>query len=264
MIRFISPSCRANLEQVDELTEVGIAAIALDADTLDEEPALWARVEAGEFRIVYVTPESLFDARGHFQTKTLRKPSSAFMKNLVAIAIDECHLIWDWQDFWVMYRHIGSIRLVLRRVPVICTSATVTPNVGGCVHAAANLQYPTVRYNLTTRRSNINIVVAPVDGEGNGPLLKLIPRRVRRLSDIPKTLIFHDSIDSRIHIADELAAALPRSVEGIPRSVLATAYYASIDKKQKKKMLSDFREGRTRILVCTDAFGLGVNIPDVE
>src|ERR1700694_3919646 len=113
MIRFISPSCRANLEQVDELTEVGIAAIALDADTLDEEPALWARVEAGEFRIVYVTPESLFDARGHFQTKTLRKPSSAFMKNLVAIAIDECHLIWDWQDFRVMYRHIGSLRLAV-------------------------------------------------------------------------------------------------------------------------------------------------------
>ena len=53
----------------------------------------------------------------------------------------------------------------------------------------------------------------------------------RRLSDIPKTLIFHDSIDSGIHIADELAAALPRSVEGIPRSVLATVYYASIDKK---------------------------------
>lgn len=255
---------QSNAEQVDELTVLGISAIALDADTLDEEPALWRRVEAGEFRIVYATPESLFDARGHFQTNTIRHPRCAFMKNLVALAIDECHLIWDWQDFRVLYRHIGSLRLVLRRMPVICTSATVTPNVGAYVHEAARLEFPTARYNLTTRRNNINIIVAPIDSEGIEPLRKLIPRRVRTLTDIPKTLIFHDAIDPGIHIADELAALLPTTIEGIPRDQLVTAYYASIDKKQKKKMLSDFREGTTRIMICTDAFGLGVNIPDVE
>jgi superfamily II DNA/RNA helicase len=106
--------------------------------------------------------------------------------------------------------------------------------------------------------------VAPINGEGIEPLQRLIPQRVRRLTDIPKTLIFHDAIDPGIRIADELAGLLPRIIQGVARDQLVTAYYASIDKRQKKKMLSDFREGTTRIMICTDAFGLGVNIPDVE
>jgi hypothetical protein len=242
----------------------GIPAIGLDADTVKSDTSLWHKVEAGEFMAVYATPEALLEERGHFQTKTLRDHNSVFMKNLVALVIDECHVIWDWRSFRVLYRLIGSLRLCLRGVPVIAMSATVTPNVSAYVHQAARMQYPTTRYNLSSYRDNINIITAPLDGDGVEPLRKLIPTSVTQLEDIPKTIIFHDRVDPAIAIADRLAADLPRTVGGISRDRLVTCYYGSLDKKIKSKLLREFRRGCTRIIICTDAFGLGVNIPDIQ
>ena len=75
-----------------DLLNIEISAVALTKDNFEEHTNLWKQVEAGEFRVVYVTPEILLEHRGHFFLDVVRSHCT-FIKNLVAVAIDECHLI---------------------------------------------------------------------------------------------------------------------------------------------------------------------------
>jgi superfamily II DNA/RNA helicase len=118
---------------------------------------------------------------------------------------------------------------------------------------------------MSNYRKNINILVSEIsDDRGLTPLTNLVLQRLDQPSNIPKTLIFHDSIDQGIRIAMALLARLPKSLDPEARSQLIKCFYGSIDEATKAKSLADLRDGITRIVVCTDAFGLGVNIPDID
>ena len=93
--------------------------MAVTGDNLEKDKSLWNKVDNREFAIVYMTPEVAMEKRGHFSTKSARD-KTPFMKRLVAVAVDECHLIWDWESFRVQYRYIGNLRLGLGRIPWIC------------------------------------------------------------------------------------------------------------------------------------------------
>ena len=239
--------------------------MALTKENRAEHPDLWKRVEAGEFRIVYATPELLLKPRGYFLLNVVQK-QSPFTQNLVAVAVDECHLIWDWEGFQKRYGDIGKLRSILSEIPFLCLSATLTPNVAAYVHEVCRLKDPTMRFNISIRRDNINIIVAKVDGRGIDPLFERIPELhgLRSHEKIPKTLIFHDCIDSGIDIVNQLISRMPRMVGDIPSDIIVTSYYGSLDAKAKSKVLHNLMEGHTRIVVCTDAFGLGIDIPDIE
>jgi superfamily II DNA/RNA helicase len=248
-----------------DLLNIKISAIALTKDNFEEHINLWKRVEAGEFRMVYATPEILLEHRGHFLLDVV-KSDCPFIKNLIAVAIDECHLVWDWEDFRQEYGDIGKLRSLLSRVPFICLSATLTPNVAAYVHQVCRLSYSTVRFNLPIRRDNINLIVSKIDRPGIDHLLDRIPK-LHPNSDhktIRKTLIFYDKIDPGIDIANELIARLPPTVNKIPADTIVASYYSTLDAKAKSKTLADLRKGDTRIVICTDAFGLGIDIPDIE
>jgi len=123
-----------------------------------------------------------------------------------------------------------------------------------------------MRFNISIRRDNINIIVSKVDGCGIDPLFERIPELhgLRSHEKIPKTLIFHDCIDSGIDIVNQLIARMPPMVGDIPSDIIVTSYYGSLDAKAKSKVLHNLMKGDTRIVVCTDAFGLGIDIPDIE
>jgi hypothetical protein len=80
---------------------------------------------------------------------------------------------------------------------------------------------------------------------------------------IPKTLVFHDDIDNAQVIFEALRRRLPRSVNGVPSDTIVRLFYGSIDEQMKTQALSDIISGRTRITICTDAFGVGVNVKDI-
>lgn len=237
--------------------------MAITSDSLEKNPNLWNEVDRGDYQIVYACPEQLVKHKGHFSQTTLKSPKCAFMKNLVAVAIDECHLIWEWEGFRVGYRYIGNIRAALVGVPFVCLSATLTPNVAAYIHEVCSLQARTIRFRISIRRNNINVVVAPVDGNDIQPLLDLIPPRIQDLLQIPKTLIFHDDIDNAQLIFEALRRRLPPAVSGVPSNTIVRLFYGSIDEGMKTQSLSDIISGRTRITVCTDAFGVGVNVKDI-
>jgi superfamily II DNA/RNA helicase len=241
----------------------GIKAVAITSESLKENPRLWDEVDRGKYQIVYACPEILLSTHGHFSQFTVRPPMNTFMKNLVLVAIDECHLIWDWEAFRTAYRYIGNIRHALLKIPFVCLSATLTPNVAAYIHEVCHLQRHTIRFRMSIRRDNINTVVIPVDGDGIDPLLDLVVYPVRDLLQIPKTLIFHDNIDNAIAIMLAFHQRLPDEISGVPVETVVRVFYGSLDAPMKSQSLSDIITGKTRITICTDAFGLGVNVKDI-
>lgn len=245
------------LPQVDD-----IPAVALTARAIAEDPTLWDRVANGEYRIVYATEQTILDKSGPFSKQIIKKPGCAFMKNLCLIAVDECHVIHEWQGFRPQYAYLGSLRLTFSRVPWAVMSATLTPNASAYIHEVLCLKRGTFRISLPLHRDNINIEVAATDGKSLQPLYDLIPEQLSDLNELQKTIIFTDTVDPSIDIAALLAQHLPERF-GRMRNTAVAAYYGDLGAETKAKVLKDFTTGRTRIVVCTDAFGLGVDIPDI-
>jgi superfamily II DNA helicase RecQ len=81
-------------------------------------------VQDGYFQLVYASPETLLAAEGYFMTEIASRNTN-LEKNLVIIAVDECHLIWDWEHFRKQYKHIEKLRMLFTEVPIACLSAMV-------------------------------------------------------------------------------------------------------------------------------------------
>ena len=240
-----------------------IPAVALTAEAVAEAPTLWTRVANGEFRIVYACEQVILDKAGSFSKEIIKKPNCAFMKNLCLITIDECHVVHDWQGFRPMYGYLGNLRLTFARVPWLLLSATLTPNSAAYVHDVCKLQFGTFRISLPLHRDNINLVVSPVDGQALDPLYRLIPDNITDLDLIPKTVIFYDAVDPAIDIVKSLEERLPAHLGRMKTQFAVMAYYGDLDDFTKATILDNFTSGVTRIVVCTDAFGLGIDIPDI-
>lgn len=240
----------------------GISTVGMTQEILKKDLRLWDKIDAGKYQLMYVTEKIILDKIGYFVKKILRMKNE-FMKNLMTVAIDECHLVWEWINFRRQYGFLGNLKQDLGKIPFVCLSATLTPNVAAYIHEVCKLSDGTILFWMNTYRANINLIVSKIDHAGNlESLLSLIPDKPEE--EIPKTLIFHDGIDNGICIARQLRARL-RSIGNVDNpNIIVRVYYGSIDSRRKRKILDQLRSGRTRIVVCTDAFGMGVDIDDIK
>src|SRR5436305_3259559 len=96
----VSP-CHARklIIKLTKLNAIDLKAVGISDDMTEQErEKLWGDIDNGVYRLVYVPPEILLDKTNHFWKTTL-KTGNEFMKNLVLVAIDEAHLVWDWEHF---------------------------------------------------------------------------------------------------------------------------------------------------------------------
>jgi len=100
---------------------------------------IWDEIERGEYWIIYVSPEVILNKWGQFLGSILGK-SNKFMENLVTVAVDEPHLIWDWIGFRDKFQLLGTLHLVLNTIGWVLLSATLTPTVAAYAHEICNLQ----------------------------------------------------------------------------------------------------------------------------
>jgi superfamily II DNA helicase RecQ len=194
------------------------------------------------------------------------------MRNLMAVVVDECHLIRQWRDFHKLYMALGRLRKCCKDVPWLCLSATLTTGAESYVHEVCRFKEDTLRFSISIQCENVNLIVSTITHPEFKHLHDLIPARLGRSWSIPKTLVFVDSVEQAILIAqdlrDRLQATLERNHDLIgnrsinPGTVIQT-YFSPNDDNAKSATLRTIRSGATRICICTDAFGLGVNIPDV-
>ena len=228
-----------------------------------EDPNIWTDIDNGVYSLVLASPEILLPHSSHFWFDTIRnRTTNAFCRRLVCIAVDEAHLLWGWREFRKEYSNAGKLRVYFPAVPIMALSATISPNVLEYTHRTLTLRSPVFLYKRSLDRPNITYMVQKIEQKGYGKLDILIPKE-GGVGDISKTMLFVNNIDESITIAAHLQNRLPESMWPTAKQIIS-AFSSDLEADTKKALMENFALGNTRIWVCTDAAGMGIDIEDVE
>lgn len=245
----VSPLIALMKDQVDALTERGIAAAALNSNmTPDEVSQTLHQAQSGKLKLLYISPER-FDS-GRFQRALESIPVSF-------VAIDEAHCISVWgPDFRLAYRRLPDSldmidRFAGRRLPRIALTATATPAVRDDVSEQLRLSNPT-QFMLGYNRDNLTLLVDQL-----GPSDDKDEALKSYLASRPKgeaTIIYSATIKAMPSIAAAAAAAGRR----------VTLYHGRLSPSDRRKNQDQFLRGEIDTIVATNAFGMGIDKSDIR
>jgi len=243
----VSPLIALMKDQVDELNRKGIRAAALHSHASPaERRAAVAEARRGNLRLLYVAPE--------------RFASDSFVRDLADIqlsrfAVDEAHCVSEWgHDFRPDYRRLAEAAARCRRAdgeegrpPIIAFTATATPEVREDIVTLLGLAQPRV-FVAGFDRPNLFFDVRRVSGELEKRTL--LPEIVAGR----RALVYAATRKSTERAAEALRAA----------GIEAEAYHAGLNEIERTRVQNGFAAGSVRIVCATNAFGMGIDRPDVE
>ena len=244
----ITPLIALMKDQVDNLRRRGIRAAAIYSGlTREEIVTTLENCIFGDIRILYVSPERL--SSDLFQTK-LRHMHVSF------ITVDEAHCISQWgYDFRPSYLEIAKIRKLAPHAPVLALTATATPAVVQDIQeklaSSASLSNETSPasfkiFRMSFERTNLAYVVRKATDKRE-QLLHI-------LNSMKGTAIVYARSRKRTkEFADLLNEA----------GITATFYHAGLDSIVKDERQRDWQQDKVRVMVATNAFGMGIDKPDV-
>ncbi|KAL1717570.1 P-loop containing nucleoside triphosphate hydrolase protein [Schizophyllum commune] len=259
----ISPLIALHDEQVETFqSEFKLTATAVNSSHGGCRKEKLQEIVAGKHQIVLISPEMCLSRR--FTREVLQNPE--FGARVLSVVVDEAHVVSHWgAQFRKKYGQLGQIRAFLpRRTPIVALSATLSARIRDDV--LAKLQFHKtdfVSIDVGNDRPNVSLVVRAMQHPMNtyADLDFVIPSSVTEVSDIKKTFIYADNIQSGIEIEDHLEDLLPPDLQS--RGIIRP-YNAAFSKDYRSEVMRLFREGVVRVLVCTDAAGMGCNIPDID
>ncbi|MCC7502235.1 MAG: RecQ family ATP-dependent DNA helicase, partial [Flavobacteriales bacterium] len=235
----ISPLIALMKDQVEALRARGVRARALTSElSRPEIDVILDNAALGKLDFLYVAPErlgsDLFTARLH------RLP-------LGLIAVDEAHCISQWgYDFRPAYQRIAEIRKVKPEVPVIALTASATPTVAQDIMEKLAFRAPNMVHGSFVRPELVLWVDRTEDRMGR---LIRIAQRVNGTG-----IVYMRERKATVRIAETLQR------EGIS----AKAYHAGLTYEQRDAVQASWMKGGTRVVVATNAFGMGIDKPDVR
>ncbi|KIJ91905.1 hypothetical protein K443DRAFT_135401 [Laccaria amethystina LaAM-08-1] len=223
---------------------------------------IMANICKGEWQIVLISPEIILSKP--FIKEVLRSPAMA--SRILSVVVDEAHVVSHWgTSFRKQYAELGILRAILpKSTPFVAMSATLAPRVRDDI--LKKLQFNEKNYvdiNIGNGRPNISIVVCGIQNPMNtfSDLDFVIPIGVKSVDNIPKTFIYTDQISAEVGIETRLTEHLPPALCDIG---LICPFSATFSPDHRQQLLDLLKAGIIRILICTDAAGMGCNIPDVD
>ena len=236
----ISPLIALMKDQVEHLRHKGIKSVAIYTGmSHDEVIVALENCIYGNFKFLYVSPERLSSEL--FLAK-LRRMHVSF------IAVDEAHCISQWgYDFRPSYLGISQVRRVLPNAPVLALTATATPAVVKDIQRQLLFSRENV-FRMSFERKNLIYSVRSYVGTMEQQVKEL-------LQEVDgSSIVYIRSRKGTRELAEWLAA------EGFR----ATFYHAGLTNKEKNERARAWKEGDIRIMVATNAFGMGIDKPDVR
>ncbi|MBX6314081.1 MAG: ATP-dependent DNA helicase RecQ, partial [Isosphaeraceae bacterium] len=239
----VSPLIALMKDQVDALVGRGIRATLINS-TLDpaEQRARLIEIEAGRYDLVYVAPERF--RSGRFVEAMARiKPA--------LLAIDEAHCISEWgHDFRPDYARLGHARRALGMPPCIALTATATDLVRRDIADQLDLREPA---QFVTGFDRPNLVYRVIEARKDEEKLAAVARILDRN---PGSSIIYASSRKRCEaIGRFLDYDLRRS---------AVIYHAGLTREERHSAQERFMTGEAEVVVATNAFGMGVDKPDIR
>ena len=237
----ITPLIALMKDQVDNLRRRGIKAAAIYSG-LSHEEILTTLENAifGGIKLLYVSPERLSSEL--FQTK-LRHMKISF------ITVDEAHCISQWgYDFRPSYLQIANIRKLIPDAPVLALTATATPQVVEDIKIRLNNEKSDFNtFKMSFERKNLAYVVRQAEDK-IGELLHILR------STKGSTIVYARSRRRTKEYAELIKEA----------GITATFYHAGLDACEKDKRQQAWQHDEYRVMVATNAFGMGIDKPDVR
>ena len=236
----ISPLIALMKDQVENLKKRGIKAEAIYSGMSNDEidRILGNSIYDPDFKFLYVSPERL-------KTDTFRV--NLQQMKITLIAVDEAHCISQWgYDFRPPYLEIAEIRKFFPKVPVLALTATATPEVVNDIQERLQFHKKNV-FQKSFKRENLTYFVMYEENK-MGRLLKLIEKN-------PGTGIIYVRNRRR---TQEIAEYLQHF------KVSADFYHAGLDSTTRDKKQLEWMNDKTQVIVSTNAFGMGIDKPDVR
>ena len=238
----ITPLIALMKDQVDHLLRRGIRAAAIYSGLTHEEIIVTLEnCIFGNVRILYVSPERLSSEL--FQTK-LRHMRVSF------ITVDEAHCISQWgYDFRPSYLEIAKIRKLVPDAPVLALTATATPAVVKDIQDKLTLKAERTFnvFRMSFERTNLTYVVRHTTDKRK--------ELIHILNSVKGTAIVYARSRRRTKEFSEML-----NEAGIP----ATFYHAGLDTTVKDERQQAWQHDQVRVMVSTNAFGMGIDKPDVR
>lgn len=239
----VSPLIALMKDQVDGLARQGIAAALINStQSQGEQNASLNAVASGEYQMVYVAPERLRNTR--FLEAIRATP-------IQLLAVDEAHCISQWgHDFRPDYARIGQFRDLLGGVQTVALTATATPRVRDDIVDVLRLERPK-RFMSGFARPNLHfgVVQKKSDREKEKELAGFLAR-------VDGSGIIYSATRKRCEALVELISKELKMPVG--------AYHAGLLPDQRRVIQERFMNNDLRVIVATNAFGMGIDKPDLR
>jgi ATP-dependent DNA helicase RecQ len=235
----VSPLIALMKDQVENLTQKGIKAIAITSAMQKREIDIALdNCVHGPIKFLYLSPERL-------ETEIVKVRLQKMNINL--IAIDESHCISQWgYDFRPSYLKLEKLRELLPGIPVLALTATATPEVVKDIQQKLKFKKENV-LQKSFERKNLSYVVLKEEDK--------LTRLVKILNNVKGPGIVY--VRNRKKTQD---------IAGYLRShkIVADFYHAGLDAATRDTKQSNWIQNKSRVMVCTNAFGMGIDKPDVR
>lgn len=235
----VTPLIALMKDQVDNLRRIGIKATAVYSGMSRAE--IITQLENcifGDYKFLYVSPERL-------GTELFRAKLQAM--KVCLLVIDESHCISQWgYDFRPSYLCIADIRELLPGIPVLALTATATPEVVTDIQEKLHFRKKNV-FQKSFLRKNLAYIVRKTEDK--------LPMLVHILQKVPGTAIVYVRNRKR---TKEIAAVLTEA------GIVADYYHAGLNREEKTRRQNRWKNNECRVIVSTNAFGMGIDKPDVR
>ena len=235
----ISPLIALMKDQVENLRKRGITAYAIFSGMSRKEVIrTFETAMQSNCKFLYVSPERL-------ETSLFREYLPGLGVSL--LAVDEAHCVSQWgYDFRPPYLRIAAIRKDLPTVPVLALTASATPEVQDDICARLELISPEI-FRQSFERANLSYSCIRPDAKAN--------KIIEIFRNVPGTGIVYCKSRKRTR---EMAELL--QLQGMS----ADFYHAGLVQEERSRKQEDWIKNKIRIIVCTNAFGMGIDKPDVR
>ena len=239
----VSPLIALMQDQAQQLAQMGIPASVLNSTMpADEQSRTMRRASAGEFRLLYLSPERLATNHALAWLKTV--PVAFF-------AIDEAHCISEWgHEFRPEYRQLSLLRTHFPDRPIAAFTASATRRVRHDILQQLQLRDPD-KYIASFHRPNLRYVVR--ECEDQNVQLQLLVRAIRNTRE--GNLIVYSPTIARVEVTVDILEE-----NGIP----AVGYHGKMEAPERRRNQERWMSDEVRVLVGTIAFGLGINKASVR
>jgi len=235
----VTPLIALMKDQVQNLKSRGIKAVAIYSGMTQKEILIaLENCIFGDFKFLYISPERLDTEIFQIKLRSMK---------VSMITVDESHCISQWgYDFRPAYLKISDIRNLLPGIPVLALTATATPEVVKDIQKRLHFSEENV-FRMSFERKNLAYIVRKTDNKQD-ELLHI-------LSKVPGTAIVYARSRKR---TKEAAEMLNKA------GISANFYHAGLSNEAKDLRQKQWQTGEFRVMVATNAFGMGIDKADVR